>query len=244
MCTEFLVKTGTLMNNLYRGILAAAILLQSCSSQVYNNKSYLEANDIRGKKVAILPAKVEFTGRLPQGYSSEKKMSDEEKESLVIQNLIYSEYLYRARKNKRSQKSVELINPDQVNSKLKTAGISTRESWDISPEDLAKMTGADLVLQVRVRKDRIMSETASLGIGVATTVLGSILNKSGNGVPTNINSGAKTYNINLEATLSDANNTVVTRFSDEEDASWNRSPENVIKDVNKKIVRKGAISAL
>jgi hypothetical protein len=223
------------------GILGT-VLLVACSSQVYNNDTYLETNDLSGKTVAVVPVKVEFTGRLPQGYSVQAKTSDEEDESLMIQNLIYSEYLYRSKKNKRKQKPVQLVNPDQVNSRLKNAGVTTRASWEMSPEELGKITGADLVLQIRVRKDRIMSETASLGIGVATTVLGAILNKSGDGIPANVNSGAKTYTINLEATLSDAkNNTVVTRFSGEESASWSHSPETVIKNVNEKIVKKGAI---
>jgi hypothetical protein len=229
------------MNIKYIGILLIAFALQACSSQVYNNSAYLDRNNIAGKKVAILPVHVEFTGRLPQGYTPEKKASVEESESTLIQNLVYGEYLYKS-KNRRKQKPVELINPDLVNSRLKDHGISIRESWAMSPEALGKITGADLVLKVHVKKDRIMSETASFGIGVATSILGSILNGGANNTPVTTGGAGKTYTINFEATLADAaSSTVISRFSDEENASWSNSPENVIKDSGKKIVRKGSI---
>jgi hypothetical protein len=227
---------------LFKGILVGAVLFQSCSSEVYNNKTYLSSTDISEKKVAILPVQVEFTGKLPQDYSIEKKISMEETESTLIQNLLYSEYLYQAKRNNKKQKPIELINTDQVNSRLKSHGISIRESWAINPDSLGKIIGADLVLKAHVKKDRIMSETASFGIGVMTTVLGSILNKSG--TTTGVSSGAKTYTINLQATLSDVNNNiVVSRFSHQDNASWDHSPESVIRATNKKFVRKGSIKA-
>jgi hypothetical protein len=224
-------------------ILVIAVVFQACSSQVYNNKTYLQGKDISGKKVAIMPVQVEFTGKLPQGYSLQEKIAGEETESTLFQNSLYSEYLYKAKKGSRKQKAVQLINPDQINSRLKDHGISIRQSWTMSPDSLAKIIGADLILKAHVKKNRIMSESASFGIGVATTVLGSILSRNGN-TQISPDNGGRTYTINIDATLTDAtNNTVITRLSDQQNANWSHSPESLINATNKKIVRKGAVHA-
>lgn len=223
----------------------AACLLQACSSQVYNNKSYVSNNDLSGKRVAVLPVEVEFTGRLPKGYSLGDKMAAEETESTAIQNLIYSEYLYKSASKSKSRKAVQLINVDQVNSRLRDKGIDVREAWAMNPDSLGKLVGADMVLKVRVKKDRIMSESAAFGIDVATNVIGGLLNRGNNNNNNIVGIGnTKTYTINIDATLSDVNNnTVITKFSRQGDASWRQSPEDVVKSTGKRIVRKGVVYA-
>jgi hypothetical protein len=232
------------MKYLFFAGIAIVAVLQSCSSEVYNNESYIRTAGLSGKKVAILPVEVEFTGNLPKGYTLDNKKGIEDKESTEIQNMVYREYLFRAKKGRKKQHSVELINIDQVNSRLRQKGIEPRESWTMNPDSLGKLVGADMVMRVRVKKDRIMSNAASMGIGVATTVLGNILNRSGSGASTNIGSGGKTYNIYFDATLSDdKSGTVISKISKDGDASWSQSPEDVIKNSSGKMVRKGAVYA-
>lgn len=221
---------------------AAAVALQACSSQVYNNKEYVKANNLNGKKIAILPVEVEFTGRLPKGANS--VYATEEQESASIQNLIYSQYLYKSSQNK-NRVPVELINVDQVNSRLRDNGIDTRKSWSMNPDSLGKLVGADMVLKIRVRKNRIMSDAAAFGIDMAGNIIDNLLTKNSNNASGVTPAGStKTYNINLEATLSDVNsNVVITKFSRQGDASWSNSPENVVKSTGRKIVRKGVVYA-
>ena len=231
-----------------KGILMLAIagvLLQSCSRDVYNNNTYIASNATAGHTVAILPVEVDLTGRLPKGYTRENELRDEENESIAIQNMIYSEYLFKAKSTNKKKASVKLMNTELVNSKLKENGINTRQSWEMNPDSLGKLLGADLVLKIRVQKRRVMSETASLGIGVATTVLDRVLDKStGSSNSTLINTGAKTYSIVLNGTLSDVKtHTVVSKITKEQDADWKRSPEEVLKSTSAKLVRKGAVYA-
>lgn len=222
--------------------MAIVALMQSCSQSVYNNEAYIRTTNLTGKKVAILPVDVEFTGKLPKGYTSDKKKLTEESESSEIQNLIYREYLYRAKRGRKKQKQVELINIDHVNSRLRDNGISVRESWAMHPDSLAKLVGADLVMRVRVKKDRIMSDAASLGIGVATTVLDNILSKDIN--TSSVGGLGKTYNIFFDATLTDASTgTVISKVSKDGDASWKESPESVIRTSSGKMIRRGAVYA-
>jgi hypothetical protein len=223
-------------------LLLSILALHACSSQVYNNKSYLKAHNLAGKRIAVLPAEVELTGKLPSNYSLEKKYQIEESESKSIQRQIFSQYLYKS-KSKSKKSAVELMNVDQINSKLQQAGISLRESWSIDPDSLARLVGADMVLKIRVKKNRMMSESAAFGIGVATTVLGNILNNSDRN-NTSVGTSAKTYNMFFDATLTDAvSHVVITRFSHEGAASWNQSPEQIIESSGRKIVRKGAVYA-
>lgn len=215
-------------------------MFQACSSKVYNNKTYLNQVNLEGKRVAILPAEVELTGRLPNNFSAAKKAQAEESESKLVQAQIYNQYLFKSKSSKKKA-HVELMNVDQVNSKLQQAGIDIRESWSMDPDSLGKLVGADMVLRLRVKKNRIMSETASFGIGVAATVLGNILS-SGNNQGTGVSNNAKTYNMFLDATLSDVNtHAVITKFTHDGDASWSRSPEEIVESSGKMIGRKGVI---
>jgi hypothetical protein len=226
-------------------IMMAAVLVQGCSSKVYNNKSFLDQVNLEGKKVAILPVEVELTGRLPKDFSEAKKLQSEESESKAIQSQIYSQYLFKSKSGSKKKKYVNFLSADQVNGGLTNAGIDVRKSWAMDPDSLGRILGADMVLKVRVKKNRIMSDAASFGVGVATSVLGSILNGNNNsGVGTSVNGGAKTYNMYFDATLTDVgSHTVVTKFTHDGDASWNRPPEEIVEASGRKIVRKGAVYA-
>ena len=227
---------------LFAGVAIVAVL-QSCSREVYNNESFIRTSDLNGKTVAILPVDVEFTGNLPKGYTIANKKATEDKESTEIQNMVFREYLYRAKKARKKQKSVEILSVEQVNSRLRERGIAARDSWNMNPDSLGKMIGADMVMRIRVKKDRIMSNAASIGIGVATTVLENILNR-GSGTSTHVGSGGKTYNIYFDATLSDVSSgTVISKISKSGDANWSNSPEDVIRSSSGKMIRKGAVHA-
>lgn len=231
------------MRYLFFAGVAIVAVLQSCSREVYNNESFIRTSELNGKTVAILPVDVEFTGNLPKGYTIANKKATEDKESTEIQNMVFREYLYRAKKARKKQKSVEILSVEQVNSRLREGGIAPRDSWNMNPDSLGKMIGADMVMRIRVKKDRIMSNAASIGIGVATTVLENILNR-GSGTSTHVGSGGKTYNIYFDATLSDVSSgTVISKISRSGDASWNHSPEDVIRNSSGKMVRKGAVHA-
>jgi hypothetical protein len=217
------------------------LLLQACSTEVYNNEAYLKATNLQGKKVAILPVEVEYTGRWPKEYTAQKKMAMEEAESVSLQNMLYSEYLYHSKSPRKKQKAVEIINVDQVNSRLHDLGIGARNAWTMNPDSLGRLLGADLVIRARVKKDRIMSDAESLGLGVATSIFNKAADNNNIGGVNNIN---KTYTINYEVTLSDAgNHTVVSRLTKSSDANWHRSPEEVIKYSAGRIVSRGAVYA-
>jgi hypothetical protein len=223
-------------------LFAVAIVLQSCSSHVYNNKTYLQQTNIEGKKIAILPVEVELTGRLPKGMTSSKKEQLEVEEGRLIQNQIFGQYLYKSKKGKK-RKSVDVMNVDRINAVLSEKGIELRQAGQMDPDSLGRLIGADLVLKVRVKKDRIMSETASLGIGVAAAVLDNIFGKADNS-NTSPSNAPKTYNLFLDAVLTDVNtHAVITKFSHTGDANWNRKPEQVIESSGRKMVRKGVIYA-
>lgn len=224
-------------------LLALSVIVQACSSSVYNNTSYVNQKNFNGKTIAILPVDVQLTGKLPAGFSDSKKTISEESESKIIQNQIYSQYLYKSKPGSRKKKQVSLLNVDEVNSKLNQLGIGVRESWEMSPDSLGKLLGVDLVLKIRVKKNRIMSETASFGIGVATAVLGSILS-NGTNQNNSISGTAKTYNMYLDATLSEVlSHVVITKFSHEGSASWSQSPDEIIESSGRKIVRRGILYA-
>ena len=59
----------------------------SCNNRVYNNKVFLSQNFIENKTIAILPAEVILSGKLPKGMTDKEKVMQEQSESKFYQFL-------------------------------------------------------------------------------------------------------------------------------------------------------------
>ncbi len=206
-------------------------------------RSNLQAKPVASKRVAILPVTVLLTGRLPKGYTPERQMAEEESQSVAIQQIVYSQYLRHSPKNKKGN-AVTFIDPVQVNSRLRENGISIRDSWQKNPDSLGKIVGADLVLVVNVKSKRIMSESAAIGVDIASHVIDRLLSDKNAPSTNEPFVRAKTYTLYVSAALTSvADHTMINRYEREASANWHRSPENVLQKTGKKIVKKGPLYA-
>lgn len=220
-------------------MLTAFLLLQSCATRVFHNKAYLSKPDLDGKVMAILPVNMTFTGAMPVNLTPEQQEKWENAESKMLQDLIV--HYYRTKSPKRSKATVNLLQIENTNKLLADQGIDQRKAWELSNEVAAQYLKADWILKVTVKKDRMMSELASIGVDVASNVIDNLIH--GGNTTMQGNGMAKTYHIYLEAQLVDvASGTVISSFVMQNDASWTNPPERILQRTARRIVSKGILS--
>jgi disulfide oxidoreductase YuzD len=88
--------------------------------------------------------------------------------------MLYSEFLDKATRSNRRKAGLLFLKPRAINKKFSYKGIDTENLRDKSMEELATITGADMVLIVIVKKNRLISDGAAIGKDVAESVLNSL----------------------------------------------------------------------
>jgi hypothetical protein len=190
--------------NLLPGFVAIFILfLFSCSNKYYTASNFEEKTE-KHKVVAILPAEVALTGKLPKNLSPEDIAKAEERESIDFQYALMNSILNHA----NTKKYITTVNFQDINTTqkiLEQNNISIRDSWKKNDEELAKILGVDAVIRMNIRKQRYMSDEASYGVGMAKQVI----YKTGLGskvpVPSSV---GKTYDIYATCNLLSDNQTL------------------------------------
>jgi hypothetical protein len=158
-------------------LIPGLLLLASCSPKVYKDKAFFSKPNSGTQILAVLPAEVIFTGNLPKNWGPDRVSKMEIEQSGKIQESIYDELLFHAANSDlRNKWSVKLMDFRLINSKLQEKGISIKESWKLSSEELSGILGADMLIRARVQNTRIMSEAAAAGINVGASILRGVLN--------------------------------------------------------------------
>lgn len=158
-------------------LIPGLLLLASCSSKVYKDKAFFSKPEPGIQVLAVLPAEVIFTGNLPKNWGPDRVSKMEIEQSGKIQESIYDELLFHATNSDlRNKWSVKLMDFRLINSKLQEKGISIKDSWKLSSEELSGILGTDMLIRARVQNTRIMSEAAAAGINVGASILRGVLN--------------------------------------------------------------------
>ena len=207
-------------------MLAAIIAIGSACSHKSYQASYFDQQTSHHRIVAILPAEMIFTGKLPKELSSEDILAIEENESRWFQQYLYNGILKHANTNKYFTR----INLQDINSTLKILEdnkISIRQSWKTDDRELARLLGVDAIVRMRIQKTRYMSDLASQGIHTGRQ----IINMTGLGnkipIPYVIN---KTNDIYASCNLVSDNQTL-WNDSYKEPTNWNNTSDEVIESI-------------
>ena len=214
--------------------------LTSCSHQVYNNKSFLAANSLEGKKLAVLPVEVYFTGNQPKNADL---YAEEQSTSLSLQNEVEQAYLRHTSNHnpKKHQHKVQMVDVNTVNQRLRTRVADLRTTWGMSPDTLGQITGADLVLKVRVTKNRYMSQGTAKAINTGATILDVLMNSNSKNPNVTILPRVKAGDVSYEVSLIDVKTgTVVSSYTNNPEKDNNG---NSIKKVNSKMAEQSAVFA-
>jgi hypothetical protein len=182
---------------------ATFLFLFSCSNRSYTASNFSEKTEDH-KVVAILPAEIIFTGKLPKNSTPESIAESEERESIDFQYALMNSILRHA----NTRKYITTVNFQDINTTLKMLeqnNIPVRDSWKKDDNELAKLLGVDAVIRMNIRKQRYMSDEASYGVGVAKSVI--YRTGIGSKVPVP-NSVGKTYDVYATCNLLSDNQTL------------------------------------
>ncbi len=199
----------------------AFLVLISCSRRYYTASNFEEKTEAH-KLVAILPAEIIMTGKLPKNMTPEDIAKAEETESISFQYALLNSILRHA----NSRKYITTVNFQDINTSrklLEQNNISVRDSWKMDDNELAKLLGVDAVIRMRIEKRRYMSDEASYGVDVAKQVI--YRTGVGSKVPVP-NSVGKTYDIYATCNLL-SNNQTLWNDNYKRYADWD-TPANVI----------------
>lgn len=167
------------MKSLIILILPLVIVVTACNSNVYKDKSFFSKANLSGQTLAILPAEVSYSGKLPKDWDAERVLKMENAESSKLQQAIYDDFLYHASEKAIRQKwDIKLIDVKVVNDKLAQSGVSIHDSWKLPSDELAKILGSNMIIRAKVQNMRYMSQAAATGINVGVSVIESILSRS------------------------------------------------------------------
>lgn len=215
-------------------MLIIATVFTSCSREIYNNKEYLSSHNLEGKKLAVLPVEVFYSGQRP---AKADWYAEEQTASLNLQADIAQTFL--AYKNEHERKNqqfkVKLMSADTVNNKLYTKMMDLRTAWTMAPDSVGRMVGADLVLKVRMNRERYMSEKAAnwanAGFFVLNGLLGNEYNPEAFGY---VKASDTDYEISLIDTKTGE---VISRYNP------NQQNRQKIKKINKLMASKSVVFA-
>lgn len=209
-------------------------LLAGC--RPYYISSNFDSVTAQHKVVAVLPVEMIFTGKQPKDITPEQIAEIEEGESRAFQISLYNEILASTRGGKKGFR-IDFQSFSQTNALLAEAGISLRDSWSRTPEELAGILGVDAVVRESVQKHRYMSDLASYGIHVATEVVNILTN--GALWPFIPGSIQKTYDINANCVVNNgADGLVLWNMAHKAQTDWSLPANQIIDGINYQFARR------
>ena len=200
-----------------------SLALSSCSNKYYTANNFQEKTEDH-KVVAILPAEIVFSGKLPKNSTPEVIAKAEEAESVNFQYALFNSILNHA----NTRKYITTVNFQDINTTLKILeqnNISVRDSWKKDDNELAKLLGVDAVIRMNIRKQRYMSDEASYGVSVAKQVI--YRTGVGSKVPVP-NSVGKTYDVYASCNLL-SNNQTLWNDNYKRSADYDTQPNVIIE---------------
>ena len=212
------------MKNLHLISFVLVLFATSC-------KPYFKATDFdqvteNHTTVAILPFELFTVGHTPESLTPEMIAEIEEVESTTFQSNFYNKVLSSTQRG-RGQLRVGMQHYSETNSILEKNGISVRDSWTMSPKDLADVLGVDAVLKARIEKNQYFSDGISAGIEVTQTIV-SILTDSQ--TPYSISDRNK--DVTSDYSLVDTQGVSLWSIGYQNSADWRQQADQLVDNIN------------
>jgi len=209
-------------------ISAALILLSTTSCKQYYMISDFEGKTSRHQEIAILPFEIFTFGHVPRNVDLEMLEQIESFESTTFQSSFFNKVL-RTRVRRDKQMRVNVQHYSETNSILEKNGISIRESWKKSPEELAQLLGVDAVIKARVEKDQFFSDGLGAGIDVGQAILS--LFSPYAFIPVNNKEVRTEYSIISDEGI------VLWSIGYRNNSDWSVQAEEIVANINRRSVR-------
>jgi len=220
----------------YLVLIPVLFLMSSCAKPYYIANSY-KSKTANHKTIAVLPSEMVFTGSKPMDMSKAQLAQLEEAESKAFQTSLYNQLLKSTHAGKK-QFRVDFQAVSKTNSLLTEEGISIRDTWNKTPEELAKILNVDAVIRANVENKRYMSDLASYGINVAKDILLLLGTKNPLALLGAGTIDDKTNDIKSSVSvINSEDGAVLWQMADEAEADWNRPSNEVIDNINRRIAK-------
>ena len=178
------------------------------------------------RTVAIIPFDVVFTGRYPAGMTDEEIAEALGVESMDFQ-LSFYQSVYNSARSKRNALTVNIQDIRKTNSRLREAGLDPATAFEQDAMELAQILDVDAVLRGTIEKNRLMSDGLSVGIDIATTVLGGALGNVAALTPSLSKRVRASYDI-----IDRWTGTVLWSLTSNDEADWQQSAPDLMNEIN------------
>lgn len=219
------------MKTFYFLLTLLTITWMSCTPKYYETAAY-ETYAEQHQTIAILPSQTITTGRIPEEMTSEMIQQIEENESLAFQIAVFDEVAQRSG-SRDGEILINLQHYTETNAKLKAAGIGFRESWTMSPTELADALGVDAVVRTSIRKDMFLTELESFGLSMARSAIAIFSGDSFWFIPT------KTSDVFLSASVLDSESAITVWNTDKVvQTDWNDRHSVIVRRLARVMARR------
>ena len=209
------------------------MMMQFCAGRQYVTPAYVDKST-NHRIVAVVPFEMVFTGKKPRKLTVRQVREIEEAESIAFQESLYR-LLLRQTTRYRHPVRVGIQPVDKTNRILERNNIGIRDSWEMAPEELARILRVDAIVKTRVIKRRFMSGLASFGIEVGNAVLNAILEDT----PFAVFVPNSTNAIKAECFICNGRDGVVLWGIDlVDETDWRMPANEIIDNINRYFARK------
>lgn len=208
------------------------LVLASCSREYYKTSGY-EEFAAEHRVIAFLPVETVTSGRIPKGVTEEMLLEIEENESRAFQMELHNQVGRRTHRYE-NRINVSIQHVAETNSRLEKAGISIRDSWKMSPTELAEVLGVDAVVHTSVHKAQYLTELESFGLSLGVAFAAIFTDGLAGFFPV-----AKTSDVFVSCSILDGQ-TGVSIWSTERNSptDWNRPHSVVVREITGSLARR------
>ena len=213
-------------------LLLAILTTAACNRDMYQTAAYKELSG-RHHRIAVLPAETITSGRVPADLTEEMIAQIEENESHAFQTALFDQFTRQTGRPERYAQ-VEIQHYAETNALLEKANISTRDSWRMSPTELAQALGVDAVVRTTVRKQWYLTDLESFGLSLARSIVFLFSNGPWWFIPND-----RTSDVIASAAIIDGRNgavvwnTQITRSTD-----WNSPHSDIVRNISRVLARR------
>ena len=210
----------------------SVLMLSNCGREYYKTASY-ENLAPQHQLIAVVPVHTITTGRIPPEVTPEMIEQVEAAESQAFQISLYTENAKRTG-SREGEIYIALQDISETNSRLKDAGFSPRESWELPPTKLAEILGVDAIVRATVRKTQYLTDLESFGLSMAQNFL--LIFTDG---PFWLIPSSKTSDVDASCSILDGESGVpVWATNKTVGTNWNRPHSEIIDNISRKMARR------
>jgi hypothetical protein len=220
------------MRKLYCAVFIT-ILLAACSGSKFTVSNFKEKTT-QHKKIAVLPFRVIYTGKVPETIKPTDVFTLEFAEGKAFQKSLYNDLLNQLGEGKNSIK-IDIQPTDKTNKLLQQSGVDYLRLDSASPNVLCKELGVDAVVLSVVEKEHFLTNLEPFGVVLTKGLLNRLYGEKtdlNDDLPQIPGNAARTYSIKSASQLKNgADGVLLWKNTLEISTKWKSPASTVIPQI-------------